>query len=152
MRIKLKNVAFCELCSTEHYHFREINHVFKTHRGFHHNGTRRWLEVSLQLTEGRGFRRELFLLDTGAPKSIIIEEILTSGVFVSERKYNNNPVIEVEGVRTEFETQPLNEGEERTRNINLLGTNFLNNFVLMDDYISGMILVLKCASPPISRI
>jgi hypothetical protein len=82
------------------------------------------LEVSLQLTEGRGFRREL-LLDTGAPKSIIIEEIVTSWLFVSEHKYNGNPVVEVEGVRTEFETQPFDKGEDKTRNINLL---FLNQF------------------------
>jgi len=89
------------------------------------------------LTEGRGFRREFFLLDTGAPKSIIIEEIPTSGLFVSERKYNNNPVIEV---RTEFETQPWDEEEDRTRNINLL--------------IDGRLRFwhVKRASPPISRI
>ena len=116
------------------------------------NRTRRWLEISLQLEEGRGFRREFFLLDTGSPKSIIIEEILEMGVFVSCRSYRDNPIIEVEGVRTEFETQRWNQGEERTKNINLLGTNFLNNFVLVDDFNTKTIMVLKRAAPPIGRV
>jgi len=102
--------------------------------------------VSLHLAGGEGFRREYFLLDTGSPKSIIIDEVVNSsccGVVASKRNYIGNLTIEVEGVETEFEVQKWNDGDDRTKNINLLGTNFLNNFLLMDDYVADFILVLK---------
>jgi hypothetical protein len=136
--------------------FRQIVLTFQPCKGLYHSRTRRWLEVSLQLTGGQGFRREYFLLDTGSPKSIIIEE-LVANLLVKEYSYDNSPIIEIEGERTEFEVQPRSdvsvEGpNERTRNINLLGTNFLNQFVIMDDFCSKTILVLKRASPPPVRV
>lgn len=135
--------------------FRETFPTFQQCKGLYHSRTRRWLEVSLQLTGGGGFRKEYFLLDTGSPKSIIIEELVAN--LRVKRNYDNSPIIEIEGEETLFEVQPrsvvpVEEPSERTRNINLLGTNFLNQFVIMDDFCSKTILVLKRASPPPTRV
>lgn len=111
----------------------------------YHSRTRRWLEVYLQLREGNGFRKEYFLLDTGSPKSIIIAELVPD--LIVKCSYDNSPIIEIEGEPTIFEEQSWSDDfvegpNERTRNINLLGTNFLNQFVIMDDFCSKTILVL----------
>ena len=133
---------------------RENVFTFQPCQGIYRERTRRWLTVCLQRTEGRGFRKEHFLLDTGSPKSIIIKDIVDDyNLHVVERNHHGDPYLEIEGARTVFEEQPFSdvsvEGqEERTRNINLLGTNFLNNFVIIDDFCSKTILVVKRASPP----
>mmetsp|Transcript_25301 Transcript_25301/g.32925 ORF Transcript_25301/g.32925 Transcript_25301/m.32925 type:complete len:84 (+) Transcript_25301:733-984(+) len=73
-------------------------------------------------------------------------------------KYNFNPQdkdradIDIEGLRIGFNLQPRDAGDERTKNINLLGTNFLNNVVCIDDYISQNLLILKRAPLPKMRI
>ena len=135
--------------------FREIFPTFQPCKGLYHSRTRRWLEVYLQFIDGEGFRKEYILLDTGSPKSIIIAELVDN--LIVKRSYDNSPIIEIEGVSTVFELQPWSdvsvEGAcERTRNINLLGTNFLNQFVIMDDFCSKTILVLKRASPLPTRV
>lgn len=85
-------------------------------------------------------------MDTGSPKSILIKECAKD--LAAEKCHNGNLVIEIEGVRVECELQDHDGGEERTRNINLLGTNFLNSVVLIDDFASKLIMVLKRASVP----
>lgn len=110
--------------------FREIFPTFQPCKGLYHSR----IEVYLQFIDGEGFRKEYFLLDTGSPKSIIIAELVDN--LIVERSYDNSPIIEIEGVSTVFELQPWSdvsvEGAcERTRNINLLGTNqflFEDNF------------------------
>jgi hypothetical protein len=123
--------------------------VFSRQAGIYINRSRRWITVSLQLRGGEGFRREHFLLDTGSPKSIMIKEIADmlkspSGYSIHDEEYRS---IEIEGMVTRFELQLFGKGEPRTQNINLLGTNFLNGVVLLDDYGSKTIMVVKRASP-----
>ncbi|RYG94746.1 hypothetical protein EON65_57015 [archaeon] len=101
----------------------------------------------MQLTEGKGFRREFFLLDTGSPKSVIIRQS-ANGLVTRRMAVSGNPIIEIEGVEVELELQDFDGGDDRTRNINLLGTDFLNSVVLIDDFVSKKIMVLKRASPP----
>jgi len=130
-----------------------IEHVARHHQGIYCQSSRRWIEVSLQLCEGQDFRRECFLLDTGSPVSIMVEELAQEII-----KYNFNPQdkdradIDIEGLRIGFNLQPRDAGDERTKNINLLGTNFLNNVVCIDDYISQNLLILKRAPLPKMRI
>jgi hypothetical protein len=52
----------------------------------------------------------------------------------------------------ELELQPHAGGDARTRGINLLGTDFLNSVVLIDDFMSKNIMVLKRATPPDARL
>jgi len=130
---------------------RIIEYTFSPHHGFHVNYSRRWLCVSLRLREGRGFVRELFLLDTGSPKSVMIREC-AANLLPTTTSASGNPIFEIEGTRVEFELQDLNGGDTRTQNINLLGTNFLNHFVLIDDFASKSIMVLKRATCPRSPI
>jgi hypothetical protein len=99
---------------------------------------------------GNGYRREYFLLDTGSPKSILIAECADNIV-----KYGSDttrPIVDIEGVLVELELQPLNEGDARTQGINLLGTDFLNSVVLIDDFMSKNIMILKRATPPVARV
>ncbi len=42
--------------------------------------------------------------------------------------YDENPVIAVGGVKIEFETQPWNEGEERTKKYKSAGNQFCQQF------------------------
>lgn len=98
-------------------------HVYEPHRGVYCNRTRRWLCVSLQLTEGMGYRREYFLLDTGSPKSILIREC-RMGLVTRGTAFSGNPIVEIEGVQVELELQDHHGGDDRTRGINLLGTDF----------------------------
>jgi len=99
----------------------------------------------LKLTEERGFRREFFLLDTGSPKSILIREIASDVVKIGS-SLSKTSIIEVEGVSVAFELQDFDGGDTRTRNINLLGTDFINAVVLIDDFFSKTIRVLKRAN------
>ncbi len=110
-------------------------HAYEPHRGVYCNRTRRWLCVSLQLTEGMGYRREYFLLDTGSPKSILIRECRT-GLVTRGTAFSGNPIVEIEGVQVELELQDHHGGDDRTRGIHLLGTDFLNSVVLVDDFVS----------------
>ena len=100
------------------------------------------------LNEDLGFRREFFLLDTGSPISIIVDDIVRNHNVHVSGMYHSDYMIDVEGVVTTFQAQPKNSGDARTQNINLLGTNFINHFVLVDDYFSKTILLLKRASIP----
>lgn len=84
------------------------------------NGSRRWLRVSLQLRIGQGLRREFFLLN---PKSVMIRESADGLVIKRMKVLTNNLIIEIEGVDVELD---FNGGDDRTRNINLLETVFLN--------------------------
>jgi hypothetical protein len=52
----------------------------------------------------------------------------------------------------ELELQPLNTGDVRTQGINLLGTDFLNSVVLIDDFMSKNIMILKRATRPVARV
>lgn len=93
-----------------------------------------------------GYRSEYFLLDTGSPKSILMEECLL-GLKRSSSIVDNLVTIEIENVQVELELQGRGEGDLRTRGINLLGTDFLNSVVLIDDFVSKSIMVLKRATP-----
>ena len=62
------------------------------------------------------------------------------------------PTVDIEGVLVELKLQSLNEGDARTRGINLLGTDFLNSVVLIDDFMSKNIMILKRATPPVARV
>jgi hypothetical protein len=86
-------------------------------------------------------------VDTGSPKSILIRE-RSDGLAVNRRDLNGEPTLEIEGVLVDFELQDFAGGDERTRGINLLGSNFLNSVVLIDDFVSKRIMVLKRATPP----
>jgi hypothetical protein len=134
----------CVFSVTSH---RDIASVYQPHKGVYCNRTRRWLCVSLQLTEGMGYRREFFLLDTGSPKSILIREC-SNGLVTCGRAVSGNPIVEIEGVQVELELQDFEGGDLRTKGINLLGTDFLNSVVLVDDFVSKTIMVLKRATPP----
>lgn len=125
-------------------------HVHTPHSGVYCNRSRRWLCVSLQLEKGNGYRREYFLLDTGSPKSILITECAVGLVTLGYGRIG--PIVDIEGVQVELELQPHAGGDERTRGINLLGTDFLNSVVLIDDFMSKNIMVLKRATPPVARL
>ena len=56
------------------------------------------------------------------------------------RHIDGTVAIDVEAANVEFEEQDYSGGDERTRNINHLGTDFLNNVVLLDDYIQNLFL------------
>jgi hypothetical protein len=87
------------------------------------------------------------LLDTGSPKSILIREC-SNGLVTCGRAVSGNPIVEIEGVQVELELQDFEGGDLRTKGINLLGTDFLNSVVLVDDFVSKTIMVLKRATPP----
>jgi hypothetical protein len=106
--------------------------------------------VSLQLRQGMGFRREYFLLDTGSPVSIMVDDLAED--IHKDNNGEDRAKIDIEGLRTDFNIQPRNGGDVRTRNINILGTNFLNNVVCIDDFISQHLLILKRAPLPPMRI
>jgi len=125
-----------------------VEQVFSSLRGIYCNRTRRWICVSLRLTKDEGFRREFFLIDTGAPKSIIISDLAQN--LLKE----NSPFgcwIDIEGVKVEFEIQAVNGANAQTQGINLLGTNFLNSVILVDDFGSKTIMVLRRALGPSHR-
>jgi hypothetical protein len=71
-----------------------------------------------------------------------------AGLVTRGQAVSRNPIIEIEGVNVELELQDFNGGNDLTRNINLLGIDFLNSVVLIDDFVSKSIMVLKRASPP----
>jgi hypothetical protein len=112
------------------------------------SGTRRWIEVSLQLAEGMGFRREWFLLDSGAPHSFMVEELAQGVRMHNYDRENKKADIVIEGVPVGFNFQPRDGEFGVTTNINLLGTNFLNNVVVIDDFLSRSLLILKRAPLP----
>lgn len=70
------------------------------------------------------------------------------GLVIYDFQASGNPDVEIEGVQVELELQNNKGGDDRTRGINLLGTNFLNSVVLVDDFVSKTIMVLKRATNP----
>jgi len=91
-------------------------------------------------------------LDTGAPKSIIMTELAIGLVKIKPMYRTDEVVIEIEGNQVTFELQNGNSGDSRAQNINLLGTNFFNNIVLIDDFLSKTIMILKRSPPPERRV
>jgi len=114
---------------------------------------RRWVRVPLNMREGRGYRTEYFLIDTGSPISFIKESLIRDVHFTNKRV--SGPLyqtcqMKVEGVLVEFNIVPdTNENVsdanlyEKVGGINLLGTDFLNSVILIDDFGSKQIMILK---------
>jgi hypothetical protein len=101
--------------------------------------------VSLALTGGLGFRREYFLVDSGSPFSFMITELTQDVQMMNLTAENDAAVMMIEDVPVGFKLQPRDGDFGVTTNINLLGTNFLNNVVCIDDFTSRHLLILKRA-------
>ena len=90
-----------------------------------------------------GFTEEYFLLDSGSPSSIVITENMKDIVKQNMNAARTHCEIKIEGVWTGVELQPRDQGNNQTRNINLLGTNFFNSFVVIDDFHTKKLLLLR---------
>jgi hypothetical protein len=119
----------------------------RPHTSVYCNRSRRWIEVSLQLAGGNGFRREWFLIDSGAPSSFLVEELAVGVSIQNLNERDKTGIIVVEGVSVEFHFRPSG-GSENIASINLLGTDFMNSVVVLDDFLSGNLLILKRAQLP----
>lgn len=82
----------------------------------------------------------------------MIKQSATGLVTRSVYCFGERIAVDIEGVEVEFELQEFNGGDDRTRNINLLGTNCLNHVVLIDDFVSQRIMILKRSTPPETRV
>jgi len=140
--------------------------------GTYVNRTRRWLKVSVERDVESYFedlfRDEYFVIDTGAPYSYILEKHLKDlkhtvepipetihritnveedGVNVEKEVVYITPRIttKIEGSPITFVVTDDNYWRENVRGINLLGTNFINEFYMSDDFHSEQIRFMKPA-------
>jgi hypothetical protein len=96
--------------------------------------SRRWLRISIPLLNHK-FRRTYFLVDTGAPRSYIMQKFAQNVECVEkEGLFFRDPerVLNLFGLDLNF--CPSEEARNPAiRNINLVGTNFIDNFRMIDD-------------------
>lgn len=120
-------------------------------------GTRRWATIYLQLADTTQWQKEYFLLDTGAPRSFLWRPFardLAGGrinTLTSPSKLDTI-ACNVEGTVINFTITDLDYPDPRLHGINLLGTDFLNEFVVIDDFTEGSCRLLgRYKSPAISK-
>lgn len=93
--------------------------------------------------QNRTWRQEYFLIDTGAPTSHLWRPFANS---LQGRRSNiggDTLKTMIEGEAVEFHITDSSTPDTRLHGINIIGTDFLNEFVIVDDYKKGSFQLLK---------
>lgn len=115
-------------------------------------GTRRWATIFLELEDGR-WRQEYFLLDTGAPTSFLWGRFARGLKGLKTMTMTSDPKLDyltciVEGRKVQLNITDSEHPDNRLHGINLLGTDFLNEFVIIDDYFEESCRLLQRYKKP----
>ena len=121
---------------------------------FFYAGPRRWFMATLQLTSGK-WRKVHFLVDTGATRSYMLKRFRT-GLREIPRSIQQYCVLSETRVIDVLHSEVTILDSETASNstiqtINIVGANFINNFVLFDDYRSRTFFLLPRSPQSVAK-
>jgi hypothetical protein len=113
-------------------------------------GTRRWLKIPMQSKKDKKWKLEYFLVDTGSPHSFLRYPELYENITQTGEGESATYKTSLLGVKMMFQESKY-APNKAVYNINLIGTDFLNEFFVCDDYLSRKLSLFRRFNPGIHQ-